>query len=302
MIIITGPTATGKTARAVDLARRIGGEIVSADSRQVYRRMDIGSGKDLDEYGDLPYHLIDIADPGEVYNLYRFLNDSRNACRDIERRGKQAVVCGGSGMYVEALARGTVMPEVPRNEKLREKLEGKALDELRSILASMKTLHNNTDTDTVQRAVRAIEIQQYYIENPDNAPDLSARPATKQPVIIGVMTDRETRRSRISHRLSERLDAGMIEEVKRLLDEGVDPERLLAYGLEYRFVTEYILGKLTYSEMKSRLEIAIHQFAKRQMTWFRGMERRGLHIDWLDASLGKDEFTDKILEICSSRL
>lgn len=301
MIIITGPTATGKTARAVDLARRIGGEIVSADSRQVYRRMDIGSGKDLCEYGEVPYHLIDIAEPGEVYNLYRFLNDSRNACRDIENRGKQAIVCGGSGMYVEALARGTVMPEVPRNEELRTKLAGKSLDELRSILSSMKTLHNNTDTDTVQRAVRAIEIQQYYIENPDKSPDSSVRRATKQPVIIGVSIDRETRRSRISRRLNERLDAGMIEEVRRLMDEGVDTERLLAYGLEYRFVTEHILGRLSYSEMKARLEIAIHQFAKRQMTWFRGMERRGLHIDWLDASLGKDEFTDKILEICSYR-
>ncbi len=301
MIIITGPTATGKTKRAVDLAKRIGGEIVSADSRQVYRRMDIGTGKDLSEYGDVAYHLIDIAEPGEVYNLYRFLDDAHRAVNDIESRGCTAIVCGGSGMYVEALAKGTVLPSVPQNPELRESLRGKTLTELRDILSRMKQLHNTTDTDTVARAIRAIEIQSYYMEHPEEAPSDVATLNNPQPLIIGVMTDRETRRRRITERLHSRLSQGMVDEVRNLLDLGVSADRLICYGLEYKFLTLYITGQITYDELVSQLEIAIHQFAKRQMTWFRGMEKRGLHIDWLPAEMPSDEFTDRILSLCEQR-
>lgn len=298
MIIITGPTATGKTSRAVDLARAIGGEIVSADSRQVYRGMDIGSGKDLDEYGEVPYHLIDVADAGEIYNLYRYLADARVAIDSIAARGRQAIVCGGSGMYVEALARGTVLPPVPRDEKLRASLSDKSLEELRDILASMKTLHNTTDTDTHARAVRAIEIQTYYASHPDLDPAASpSSPQSDQSLIIGVETDRDTRRARIERRLDQRLASGMIEEVRTLLNRGVDPQILINYGLEYRFITRHLLGKLTLEEMRSKLLIAIHQFAKRQMTWFRGMERRGFKINWLSSSLSPDDFTAAVLSL-----
>lgn len=298
MIIITGPTATGKTSRAVDLARAIGGEIVSADSRQVYRGMDIGSGKDLDEYGEVPYHLIDVADAGEIYNLYRYLADARVAIDSIAARGRQAIVCGGSGMYVEALARGTVLPPVPRDEKLRASLSDKSLEELRDILASMKTLHNTTDTDTHARAVRAIEIQTYYALHPDLDPAASpSSPQSDQPLIIGVETDRDTRRARIERRLDQRLASGMIEEVRTLLNRGVDPQILINYGLEYRFITRHLLGELTLEEMRSKLLIAIHQFAKRQMTWFRGMERRGFKINWLSSALSPDDFTAAVLSL-----
>ena len=298
MIIITGPTATGKTARAVDLARRIGGEIISADSRQVYRGMDIGSGKDLAEYGDIPYHMIDVAEAGEVYNLYRWLRGARDAVADIESRGRQAIVCGGSGMYVETLARGTTLPEVPANPGLRKSLQGKSLEELRGILASLKTLHNTTDTDTCARAIRAIEIQTYYADHPEADPAAETPVPEAQPLIVAVDIDRDTRRARITRRLDMRLESeGMVDEVRRLLDCGVDAGILINYGLEYRFITRHLLGELTYDEMRRQLEIAIHQFAKRQMTWFRGMERRGFVINWLPASLGRDEFTDRIIRL-----
>lgn len=301
MIIITGPTATGKTSRAVHLAKALNGEIISADSRQVYRKMNIGTGKDLCEYDSVNYHLIDIAEPGEVYNLYQFLKDARTALDDIESRGKTAIVCGGSGMYVEALAKGTIMPEVPKNDVLREALNGKTLLELREILASMKTLHNSTDTDTIARALRAIEIQDYYNRHPEiPLPDKQPY-GWKQPLIIGVMTDRDTRRERISRRLKARLEEGMVNEVQDLLSSGVDPERLIAYGLEYRFLTLYLTGELQYDEMITKLEIAIHQFAKRQMTWFRGMERRGLHVDWLSADLPPEIFTNKVIDLWEAR-
>lgn len=301
MIVITGPTACGKTARAVSLATEIGGEIVSADSRQVYRGMDIGSGKDLEEYGSVPYHMIDVADAGTEFNLFRWLEGARAAVADIERRGMTAIVCGGSGMYVEALARGTVLPEVPANPSLRASLAGKSLDELRDILASMKTLHNTTDTDTAARAIRAIEIQTYYAEHPDAAP---AEPATGngiQPLIIGVEVDRATRRDRITRRLNERLKNGLVDEVRKLIDSGVDTEMLIRYGLEYRFVTRHILGELSLDEMSCQLEIAIHQFAKRQMTWFRGMERRGLHIDWLPGDFEPGRFNAAVTDLMRSR-
>lgn len=297
MIIITGPTATGKTGRAVDLARAMGAEIVSADSRQVYRGMDIGSGKDLEEYGEVPYHMIDVADAGEVYNLFRYLDEARRAIADIESRGREAIVCGGSGMYVEALARGTVLPSVPRDETLRLSLADKSLTELRDILASMKVLHNTTDTDTIARAIRAIEIQTYYQSHPDLDPNAPIQATEEQPLIIGVDVNRETRRARIEQRLDRRLDEGMIDEVAALLKSGIDPQILINYGLEYRFITLHLLGEMPLSEMRDRLLIAIRQFAKRQMTWFRGMERRGFTIHWLPADLSREEFTAAALKL-----
>ncbi len=296
-IYITGPTASGKTGLAVALSRRLDAEIVSADSRQVFRRMNLGTGKDLDEYGSVAYHLIDVCEPGEPYNLFRFLADANEALEDIERRGRQAVVCGGSGMYVEALARGTRLPEVPPDPELRARLRGESLETLTAMLAGMKSLHNSTDTDTVARAVRAIEIETYYAAHPELKPEPLSRAPLRQPLIVGVEIDREMRRRRISARLRSRLDSGMIDEVASLLAEGVSPDTLIGYGLEYRFITLHLLGKLTLEEMVSQLEIAIHQFAKRQMTWFRGMERRGLTLSWLPYDMPEDEFTDRVVEL-----
>lgn len=298
LIVITGPTASGKTRRAVSLARAIGGEIISADSRQVYRGMDIGTGKDMAEYGDIPVHLVDICPAGYKYNLYEYLRDYRAARADIEARGKVAVVCGGTGLYVESILKGLALPEVPENPGLRASLAGKTLAELTEMLASMKTLHNVTDVDTPKRAIRAIEIQRYYAEHPDAAAQAEPHPET-DAIVIGVDVDRDTRRRRITGRLHARLDEGMVDEVRRLLDSGIPPEDLIYYGLEYKFLTLYITGAMTYPEMTSGLEIAIHQFAKRQMTWFRGMERRisPIPLHWLPASLPDDDFTARILDI-----
>lgn len=298
LIVITGPTASGKTRRAVSLARAIGGEIISADSRQVYRGMDIGTGKDMAEYGDIPVHLVDICPAGYKYNLYEYLRDYRAARADIEARGKVAVVCGGTGLYVESILRGLALPEVPENPGLRASLAGKTLAELTEMLASMKTLHNVTDVDTPKRAIRAIEIQRYYAEHPDAAAQAEPHPET-DAIVIGVDVDRDTRRRRITGRLHARLDEGMVDEVRRLLDSGIPPEDLIYYGLEYKFLTLYITGAMTYPEMTSGLEIAIHQFAKRQMTWFRGMERRisPIPLHWLPASLPDEDFTARILDI-----
>lgn len=298
LIVITGPTASGKTRRAVSLARAIGGEIISADSRQVYRGMDIGTGKDMTEYGDIPVHLVDICPAGYKYNLYEYLRDYRTARADIEARGKVAVVCGGTGLYVESILKGLALPEVPENPGLRASLAGKTLAELTEMLASMKTLHNVTDVDTPKRAIRAIEIQRYYAEHPDAAAQAEPHPET-DAIVIGVDVDRDTRRRRITERLHARLDEGMVDEVRRLLDSGIPPEDLIYYGLEYKFLTLYITGAMTYPEMTSGLEIAIHQFAKRQMTWFRGMERRisPISLHWLPASLPDEDFTARILDI-----
>lgn len=298
LIVITGPTASGKTRRAVSLARAIGGEIISADSRQVYRGMDIGTGKDMAEYGDIPVHLVDICAAGYKYNLYEYLRDYRAARADIEARGKVAVVCGGTGLYVESILKGLALPEVPENPGLRASLAGKTLAELTEMLASMKTLHNVTDVDTPKRAIRAIEIQRYYAEHPDAAAQAEPHPET-DAIVIGVDVDRDTRRRRITERLHARLDEGMVDEVRRLLDSGIPPEDLIYYGLEYKFLTLYITGAMTYPEMTSGLEIAIHQFAKRQMTWFRGMERRisPIPLHWLPASLPDEDFTARILDI-----
>lgn len=296
ILFITGPTASGKTARAVAIARRLDGEIISADSRQIYCGMNLGTGKDLDEYGDTPYHLIDIAPAGYKYNLYEYLRDFDRARLDIESRGKFPVVCGGTGLYIESALKGIHLPEVPADLELRSQLEGKTLEELTGILASMKTLHNSTDVDTAKRAIRAIEIETYYRRHPDAA--LNARPTPLTDALtIGVDIPRDARRKRITDRLHARIEAGMIDEVKALINSGVDPEDLIYYGLEYKFVTLHLIGRLSYDEMLSGLEIAIHQFAKRQMTWFRGMERRGYPIHWLPWDLDDDTFTAEVLKL-----
>lgn len=296
MIVITGPTASGKTSRAVDVARALGGEIISADSRQIYRGMDLGTGKDLDEYGDIPVHLIDLYPAGTRSNLYEYLRDFDKAYADITARGKLPVMCGGTGLYVESVVKGIRLPQVPENHSLREQLRHKTLAELTDILSSIKVLHNITDVDTVQRAIRAIEIQMYYREHPDQAAATQPQPM-KDVVIVGVDIDRENRRLRITERLHSRLEAGMIDEVRHLIADGVAPEDLIYYGLEYKYLTLYITGRISYNAMVSELETAIHQFAKRQMTWFRGMERRGLHIHWFPYDMPRQEFVEKITEL-----
>ncbi len=292
LLVITGPTASGKTTLGIACARTFGGEIVSADSRQIYRGMDLGTGKDIDEYGDVPYHLIDIAPAGYKYNLFEYLRDARKAIAGIGARNLLPIVVGGTGMYVEALLNGLELPEVPADNDLRASLEGKSLDELAGILSSMKTLHNSTDVDTPKRAIRAIEIATYYQNHPEAASKAIPHPIDNA-VVVGVDISRDERRLRISRRLRDRLDAGMIDEVKALIDSGIHPEDLIYYGLEYKYLTEYIIGKLRYEDMISLLETAIHQFAKRQMTWFRGMERRGHHIHWIRYDTPPDEFVDK---------
>lgn len=292
-LVITGPTASGKTARAVAAAREFNGEIISADSRQLYRGMDLGTGKDLDEYGYVPYHLIDICPAGYRYNLYEYLRDERAARRDITDRGKLPILCGGTGLYVESVLKGITLPEVPENPELRASLEDKSLEELTSILSRMKTLHNNTDVDTAKRAIRAIEICSYYKQHPEEAALTEPSPLS-DATIIGVAIDRESRRSRITARLHQRLANGMIEEVESLISSGIAPDDLIYYGLEYKYLTLYITGRLKRDEMITALETAIHQFAKRQMTWFRGMERRGFTINWLPYDMPADEFTDAI--------
>ena len=278
VLMVTGVTACGKTSRAVTLARALGGEIVSADSRQVYRGMDIGTGKDLGEYGDVPVHVLDVVPAGYRYNLYEYLRDARACIDDIEFRGHLPIVCGGTGLYVESLARGTRLPEVSENPALRKSLEGKSLAELTEILAGMKRLHNTTDVDTAKRAIRAIEIETYYAEHPELAAAVKGNGDDRRYAIICLDIDRESRRERISRRLRSRLDEGMLDEARRLMAEGVDADTMLYYGLEYKFMALHLTGALSYDEMVSGLETAIHQFAKRQATWFRGMERRGFTL------------------------
>lgn len=297
LIVITGPTASGKTRRAVSLARTIGGEIISADSRQIYTGMDIGTGKDLGEYGDVPVHLIDICPAGYKYNLYEYLRDFRAARADIEARGRRVIVCGGTGLYVESILKGISLPEVPENRQLRDELRGKSLEELTAILSAMKTLHNTTDIDTCQRAIRAIEIQRFYEAHPEAASQALPHPE-ENAVVVCVDVDRDTRRRRITERLHARLAEGMVDEVRRLLESGIAPEDLIYYGLEYKYITLHLTGALTLDEMTRQLEIAIHQFAKRQMTWFRGMARRiSQPIVTLSASLGEEEFNARVMEL-----
>lgn len=297
LLVILGPTASGKTRRAVDIARHINGEIISGDSRQVYRGMDIGTGKDLNEYLDIPYHLIDICPAGYKYNLYEYLRDFKIAYKLVKEKDRLPILCGGTGLYIESVLNGLKLPNVPENIELRQSLKGKSLEELTKILSSMKTLHNITDIDSVKRAIRAIEIQKYYIQNPECAQKTTPSPI-ENAVIIGVDIDRENRRNRISNRLKSRIEEGMIDEVQMLLNSGIKPDDLIYYGLEYKYVTQYIIGILDYSQMISELEIAIHQFAKRQMTWFRGMEkRRGFKINWLPWDMEHDLFVEKVIEI-----
>ncbi len=313
MITILGPTASGKTPLAAALALQIGGEIISADSRQVYRRMDIGTGKDLADYTItnnrepitnnrepiiVPYHLIDIVEPGTKYNLFQYQQDFYDAYRQIVERGNTPILCGGTGLYIEAVLKGYQLSPVPQNPELRQRLEGKSLEELTELLRTLKAqngsvMHNTTDVDSCQRAIRAIEIEEYNLHTP--TPKRELPPVDS--LIIGVDIDREERRQKITRRLKQRLENGMVEEVRGLLDEGIPAEDLIYYGLEYKFVTEYITGQLSYEEMFKRLEIAIHQFAKRQMTWFRGMERRGFTIHWIDAMLPMDEKVGEILRL-----
>lgn len=295
MITIIGPTASGKTPLAAALATRIGAEIISGDSRQVYRRMDLGTGKDLADYvvdgQPVPYHLIDVAEPGYKYNVFEYQRDFLRAYEDIRRRGKMPLLCGGTGLYIEAVLKGYRLIPVPENPELRERLADKSLDELTAILASYKQLHNTTDVDTVKRAIRAIEIEEYYLRQPVGAREF---PAIRS-LLVGVDIDRERRREKITRRLRQRLEEGMVDEVRRLLEEGIAPDDLIYYGLEYKFLTQYVLGQLSYDEMFCGLETAIHQFAKRQMTWFRGMERRGFTIRWIDATLPMEEKVERIL-------
>ena len=297
MLTILGPTASGKTTLAAHLARRLGAEIISADSRQIYRGMDIGTGKDLSDYVvdgvSIPYHLIDIADPGYKYNLFEYQRDFLSAYQDVKGRGVFPILCGGTGLYIESVLKAYKMMPVPQNEELRQSLEGKSLEELTAILSTYKTLHNTTDVDTAKRAIRAIEICEYYRSHPQDFvdfPDINC-------LVVGVDIARDLRREKISKRLRARLDEGMVDEVRRILDSGVSAEDMIYYGLEYKYLTNYVIGNLTYEQMVSELEIAIHQFAKRQMTWFRGMERRGFTIHWVDACLPMDEKVEVVCKL-----
>ena len=301
LITILGPTACGKTTIATALAARIDGEIISADSRQVYRRMDIGTGKDLSDYvidgKAIPYHLIDICEPGTKYNLFQYQHDCLEAYNDIVGRNRQPILCGGTGLYLESVLGGYSLSPVPQNPELRQRLEGKSLEELTQMLTELKrqtgsNMHNQTDVDTAQRAIRAIEIEDYNLRQPTGKRDFPDIPY----IIIGIDIDRELRRQRITQRLKARLKVGMVEEVRGLLDSGIPAEDLIYYGLEYKYVTEYVIGAISFDEMFSRLETAIHQFAKRQMTWFRGMERRGFHIHWVEAVRLPERPTSKVVD------
>ena len=296
LITILGPTASGKTSLAVALAADLNTEIISADSRQIYKRMDIGTGKDLEEYKyedkEIQYHLFNICEPGYKYNLYEYQRDFNVVFQDLRTREKFPILCGGTGLYIETVLKGYSMPQVPENKELREKLKDKTLTELTSILKTYKTLHNTTDVDSCKRAVRAIEIAEFY----RNQQPEERKNKPLNSFIVGVDIEREARRRKISERLQMRLNSGMVDEVRALLKEGISPDDLIYYGLEYKYLTEYLIGRLSYVEMVSKLEIAIHQFAKRQMTWFRGMERRGFSIFWLDAFLPLDEKIMKIKE------
>lgn len=297
LLTILGPTASGKTALAAALAYELDTEIISADSRQIYKQMDLGTGKDLADYvvngKHIPYHLIDIVEPGYKYNVFEYQRDFLKAYEEVKQKGKLPVLCGGTGMYLESVLKGYKLIPVPENPELRERLADKPLEELTGILRSYKELHNTTDVDTAKRAIRAIEIEEYYREN-----DITHREFPPlNSLIIGVDIDRELRREKISRRLRQRLDEGMVDEVRSLLDKGIHPDDLIYYGLEYKYLTLYAIGKLSFEEMFTQLEIAIHQFAKRQMTWFRGMERRGFTIHWLDATLSVEEKIERIKKL-----
>ena len=297
LITILGPTASGKTRLAVELSARIDAEIISADSRQVYRGMDLGTGKDLADYTiagrQIPYHLIDVVDAGSKYNVFEYQRDFLQAYNDIKERGLIPLLCGGTGLYIESVLRGYRLIPVPENQELRKRLETKSLEELAHLLATYKTLHNSTDIDTVKRAIRAIEIEEYYRQVPVAEREF---PQLKS-LVVGVDIARELRREKITTRLRQRLDNGMVDEVRGLLQKGISPDDLIYYGLEYKYLTLYVIGTITFEEMFHQLETAIHQFAKRQMTWFRGMERRGIKIHWIDASLPMEKKVEEIIQL-----
>jgi tRNA dimethylallyltransferase len=297
LIIITGPTASGKTSLAATIASKAGGEIISADSRQVYRGMNIGTGKDYDDYlinGErIPCHLIDIVDPGYKYNVFEYQRDFLTVYSMLKKRGVFPVVCGGSGMYADSIISGYKMVEVPPDSGLRNNLEKKSMAELTEILSTYKNLHNITDIDTKKRVIRAIEIEHF---NQNKAKPVSRFPKIRS-LVVGILPDREARRRNISERLRQRLEAGMVDEVKQLIGQGINPEILIYYGLEYKYITLYLTGKLTYEKMISDLEIAIHQFAKRQMTWFRGMEKKGVKINWLDGNMPLGEKVNRVMAL-----
>ena len=297
ILVVTGPTASGKTALAAAIANRVGGEIISADSRQVYRGMNLGTGKDYDDYHvngkDIPCHLIDIADPGYKYSVFEYQRDFKKVYSDLKKRKIFPVVCGGSGMYADSIITGYKMFEVPPDSGLRIELEKKSMEELREILATFKSLHNTTDIDTKKRVIRAIEIEH---SSRNLGSHYSEFPKIKS-LLTGILFDRDTRRKRISERLKQRFDSGMIDEVKNLIDRGINIDTLIYYGLEYKFITLYLTGKISYQEMIRDLEIAIHQFAKRQMTWFRGMEKKGIKINWIDGKIPLEEKVEKVMEL-----
>jgi tRNA dimethylallyltransferase len=299
ILVVTGPTASGKTALAAAIANRVGGEIISADSRQVYRGMNLGTGKDYDDYHingtDIPCHLIDIVDPGYKYSVFEYQRDFKKVYSDLKKRKIFPVVCGGSGMYADSIITGYKMFEVPPDSGLRIELEKKSMEELREILSTFKSLHNTTDIDTKKRVIRAIEIEH---SSRNKGSHYSEFPMIKS-LLTGILFDRDTRRKRISERLKQRLDSGMVEEVKNLIDRGINIETLIYYGLEYKFITLYLTGKISYQEMKRDLEIAIHQFAKRQMTWFRGMEKKGIKIHWIDGKIPIEEKVVKVMDLLS---
>jgi tRNA dimethylallyltransferase len=297
LLIITGPTASGKTSLAVEIANRVNGEIISADSRQVYRGMNLGTGKDYEDYivngRSVPCHLIDIADPGYKYNVFEYQRDFLKVYSELKERKVFPVVCGGSGLYADSIITGYKMYEVPPDTGLRKELEKKPIEELREILASYKKLHNITDIDTKKRVIRAIEIEHFNTNVGKNKIEF---PRIKS-LVVGIMIDRELRRQRITDRLKKRLDAGMVDEVRHLLDTGTSAETLIYYGLEYKYITLYLTGKLSYDDMVKDLETAIHQFAKRQMTWFRGMERKGIRINWIDGNLPMRDKTERVMDL-----
>jgi tRNA dimethylallyltransferase len=299
LIVVLGPTASGKTAVAANLAKSLDGEIISADSRQVYRHLNLGTGKDYTDYKvdgvQIPYHLIDIAEPGKQYNVYEYQKDFVPVFEDITNRKKVSILCGGSGLYIEAVIQGYKLIHVPVNQPLRDEMEQKPLEELISILAEYKNIHNNSDIENKKRAIRAIEIEDYYTHHPEidfSYPEII-------PLLIGVRFDRATERRRITERLQQRLKAGMVEEVENLLKSGITADQLIYYGLEYKFLTRYIIGEISYDEMFSGLNTAIHQFAKRQMTWFRRMELKGMKIHWLDGFMPLEKKIERVVSLFS---
>jgi len=295
MIVILGPTATGKTKVAVQVAQRVDGEIISADSRQVFRGMNIGTGKDLSEYvvegAHTPFHLIDVAEPGEEYSVFRFQQDFLKAWNDIQKRGKTAILCGGTGFYIESVLKQYRLDPVPENPELRKYLKTKTDEQLTAILASMRKLHNKTDIEERSRLIRTIEIDTFYLQHPDSVSKFQ----NIDYQAFGITYERNIICQRITKRLEQRLKEGMIEEVENLLQQGISPQRLCSYGLEYRFITQYIQGELGYEEMLSQLNIAIRQFAKRQMTWFRKMEREGINIHWINSDTSAEEKAEMIV-------